>query len=445
MEFLKQQQLNIMLFLGGMCAILAIMTLATESLQRRTKVILTLLEVCAMLLLLFDRLAYGYDGTVGTLGHLMVRIGNGMVYFLCLFIPCLVGKYLESIYMTDGKLKRRPKTFFVTEILFTVGFVFLLISQFTDLYYYIDEENYYHRAVWYQHLLSSIFPLMILILQELTILRYRKRLRRRMNISMMICIALPSLGAVAQIFLYGLSLVPIVTAIVVLVFYSHTLHTLSEAAEKARRHELTILKIAKEKEATLFEETTEALAQAVDAKDAYTSGHSTRVALYSRQIARAAGLDDEQCRQVYFAALLHDVGKIGIRKSIINKNGRLTDEEYEHIKTHPVLGDQILSNIKQAPFLRIAARYHHERYDGKGYPDGLAGEEIPELARIIAVADAYDAMTSARSYRDPLPKEVVRQELQKGIGTQFDPQFAKIMLSIMDEDQAPTQPQVATA
>ena len=169
------------------------------------------------------------------------------------------------------------------------------------------------------------------------------------------------------------------------------------------------------------------------------------MALYSRQIAKAAGLDAEQCKQVYFAALLHDVGKIGIRKSIINKNGRLTDEEYEHIKTHPVLGDQILSNIKQAPFLRIAARYHHERYDGKGYPDGLAGEQIPELARIIAVADAYDAMTSARSYRDPLPKEIVRQELQKGIGTQFDPQFAKIMLDIMDEGQAPTQPQTATA
>ena len=443
MEFLKQQQLNIMLFLGGMCAILAIMTLATESLQRRTKVILTLMEVCAMLLLLFDRLAYGYSGVPGTLGHLMVRIGNGMVYFLCLFIPCLVSKYLTSIYMTDGKLKRRPKSLYITEILFSIGFVMLLISQFTDLYYYIDEQNVYHRGEW--HLLSSIIPLTMLVLQEATIVRNRKHLRRRLNISMMICIALPSISAAAQIFLFGLSLVPIVTGIVVLVFYSHTLHSLSEAAEKARQHELTILKIAKEKEAALFEETTEALAQAIDAKDNYTSGHSTRVALYSRQIAKAAGLDAEQCKQVYFAALLHDVGKIGIRKSIINKNGRLTDEEYEHIKTHPVLGDQILSNIKQAPFLRIAARWHHERYDGKGYPDGLAGEEIPELARIIAVADAYDAMTSARSYRDPLPKEIVRQELQKGIGTQFDPQFARIMLNIMDEGQAPTQTQIATA
>ncbi len=434
-----------MLFLGGMCAILAIMTLATESLQRRTKVVLTLLEVCAMLLLLFDRLAYGYDNVPGAFAHIMVRIGNGVEYFLCLFIPCLASKYLENIYMTEGRLKRSPRLLFVTEILFAAGFVVLLISQFTDLYYYIDENNGYHRAVWYQHLLSSIFPLAILILQELTILRYRKRLRRKMNISMMVCIALPTIGAVVQIFLYGLSLVPIVTAIVVLVFYSHTLHSLSETAEKARKHELSILKTAQEKEATLFEETTEALAQAIDAKDTYTSGHSTRVALYSRQIARAAGLDDEQCRQVYFGALLHDVGKIGIRKSIINKNGRLTDEEYEHIKTHPVLGDQILSNIKQAPFLRIAARYHHERYDGKGYPDGLAGEEIPEIARIIAVADAYDAMTSARSYRDPLPKEVVRQELEKGIGTQFDPQFAKIMLRLLDENEAPTQPQIATA
>ncbi len=133
---------------------------------------------------------------------------------------------------------------------------------------------------------------------------------------------------------------------------------------------------------------------------------------------------------MYFAALLHDVGKIGIRDEVINKTGRLTDEEFNHIKTHPVLGYQILSSIRQSEYLSIGAHYHHERYDGKGYPEGLAGEEIPWIARIIAVADAYDAMSSNRSYRNSLPAEKVKDEIRRGMGTQFDPQFAQIMLKI---------------
>ena len=111
--------------------------------------------------------------------------------------------------------------------------------------------------------------------------------------------------------------------------------------------------------------------------------------------------------------------------------GKLTDEEFNEIKMHPVYGNQILSGIKQSPYLCIGAHYHHERYDGKGYPVGLAGEDIPVYARIISVADAYDAMTSMRSYREPMPPEKVREELTRGMGTQFDPAYAKIMLELM--------------
>ncbi|MBP5466621.1 MAG: HD-GYP domain-containing protein [Clostridia bacterium] len=222
------------------------------------------------------------------------------------------------------------------------------------------------------------------------------------------------------------------TALVVIVFYTYALNFLSEAAERAKQHELEFYKETQIKEAALFEQTTEALAKAVDAKDKYTSGHSIRVALYSRRIAKEAGLSDEKCWQVYFAALLHDIGKIGVRNSIINKTGRLTAEEYDQIKAHCYFGYKILSSIKQAPFLSVGARNHHERYDGSGYPDGLTGENIPEIARIIAVADAYDAMTSMRSYRAPLEKDAVRRELKNGMGTQFDPDFAAVMLRIMD-------------
>ena len=132
--------------------------------------------------------------------------------------------------------------------------------------------------------------------------------------------------------------------------------------------------------------------------------------------------------------LLHDVGKIGVPDEVINKPGRLTDEEFDKIKQHPSVGSKILENIKAMPGLSVGARSHHERYDEKGYPDRLSGNDIPEEARIIAVADAYDAMSSYRSYRDKLPQDKVRSEIEAGKGTQFDPVFADIMLKMIDED-----------
>ncbi len=178
-----------------------------------------------------------------------------------------------------------------------------------------------------------------------------------------------------------------------------------------------------------------ALAGAIDAKDTYTNGHSSRVAEYSMEIAMRAGCGDEYSRRVYMMGLLHDVGKIGIPDAIINKPGKLTDEEYEVIKEHPQKGAKILENILDMPDLSVGATWHHERYDGKGYPDHLVGEEIPKAARIIAVADAYDAMSSRRSYRGVIPQEKIRAEIEKGKGTQFDPVFADIMLQMIDDDK----------
>ncbi len=184
----------------------------------------------------------------------------------------------------------------------------------------------------------------------------------------------------------------------------------------------------------LFLHVVSALASAIDAKDTYTNGHSSRVADYSREIAERFGYEKKQLEEIFMMGLLHDVGKIGIPDAVINKPAKLTEEEYDIIKNHPVLGARILGKIKERPSFQRGARWHHERYDGKGYPDGLSGTDIPEEARIIAVADAYDAMTSHRSYRAPLPQGVVREEIENGIGTQFDPEFARIMLSMIDED-----------
>ena len=178
----------------------------------------------------------------------------------------------------------------------------------------------------------------------------------------------------------------------------------------------------------------ETLASTIDAKDKYTNGHSKRVADYSREIARRMGKDDDEVIAIYFMGLLHDIGKIGIRDDIINKTSRLTDEEFMVIKNHPTIGYNILKNMTEIPNIEYGARWHHERYDGKGYPDGLKGEQIPEYARIICVADAYDAMTSTRSYRAVMPQEKVRNEIENCKGKQFDPIISQIMIEMIDED-----------
>lgn len=218
----------------------------------------------------------------------------------------------------------------------------------------------------------------------------------------------------------------------------HTLELVRLQKELSKEVEIKTQEVVMqhEKMYRMVMQTVTALSDAIDAKDSYTSGHSTRVADYSREIAKRAGLSETEQDDIYMMGLLHDVGKIGVPNAIINKPSKLTDEEYDVIKEHPIMGEKILKNITEFPKLLTGARWHHERYDGGGYPDGIAGEKIPIEARIIAVADSYDAMTSKRSYRDDLPQAVVRAEVEKGMGTQFDPQFAEIMLSMIDEDAA---------
>ena len=191
----------------------------------------------------------------------------------------------------------------------------------------------------------------------------------------------------------------------------------------------------------IFLQTVTALSEAVDAKDRYTSGHSKRVAEYARMLSKRMGMSEEEQDEIYRAGLLHDIGKIRIPVEIINKAGKLTDEEYNIIKIHPVTSYNILRGIAGSNLIAIAAKYHHERYDGRGYPNGLSGDTIPLAARILAVADTYDAMTSNRSYRKALPQDVIRSEIEKGKGTQFDPDIAELMLQMIDEDKEYTMRQ----
>ncbi len=195
-------------------------------------------------------------------------------------------------------------------------------------------------------------------------------------------------------------------------------------------------KKAEEREAELKEitlESIEAIARTIDAKDTYTNGHSIRVGHYSRIIAQALGMQGDELENLYYIALLHDIGKIGIPDAILNKPGRLTDDEFAIMKSHTTKGAKILKDISTIPNIVEGAKYHHERYGGGGYPEGLKGEEIPYIARIICCADCFDAMATKRVYKDPYPKERIISEFERCKEIQFDPNIADVVIKLIEE------------
>ncbi|WP_294753674.1 HD-GYP domain-containing protein [uncultured Ruminococcus sp.] len=429
---LKEYQMSIMFALSLICGMLAFFVLITKTLIPSRKYILLSLELCAMFMLIFDRLAYTYRGDNDTLGYWMVRISNFMVFALILGIIFLFSLYLINLFRYDGGIQKTPKRLKMSCYISALGLLMLIISQFTNFYYYFDEYNRYHRSEGF--MVCYLIPLIILILDLSVILEYYDSIRKLMRISILMFSVIPLIASIIQLFTYGVSLTNITLVGLVVLLYVFALIDMNDMIERANKNEIEIIRKEQKNTHLLFKQTATALANAIDAKDRYTHGHSRRVAEYSVKVAKYAQKTDKECEELYFAALLHDVGKIGIKDSIINKEGKLTDEEYGAIKTHPVIGMQILSSISQSPYLSIGAHYHHERYDGHGYPAGLKGEDIPDIARIIAVADAYDAMTSKRSYRDTIPQQLVREEFVKGIGTQFDPFYARIMIHLIDLD-----------
>jgi putative nucleotidyltransferase with HDIG domain len=205
-------------------------------------------------------------------------------------------------------------------------------------------------------------------------------------------------------------------------------HTQIKRTLDFQKKELEFVK----KQLEMGNETVLTIARTVDAKDVNTSQHSLRVSEYSVMIAKELGYSDEECENLRKAALLHDIGKIGIPDRILNKPERLTDEEYAIMKSHVEKGAEILKSFTLVNHVEEGALYHHERYDGKGYMHGLKGEEIPLNARIIGIADTFDAMTANRVYRKKLDKNYVLGEIRRGSGTQFDPKLVDIMLRLID-------------
>ncbi len=431
-EFLKSIQLDLMLVLSGISAATAFFMALTKTMDRERKFYLILTNIFSVVLLLSDRAAYLYRGDTSAFGYLMVRVSNFMVFAMVLFILWAFNHYVRDIYVDETGLKTVPFRLRLIDYLIITGVILLIISQYTGLYYTFDATNHYQRSQGY--VIGMSIPLAVLLLQLSVVIQYHKYLRKSLIASLILFTTMPLVAGVLQLKFYGLSLINITTGFLSTMLYLFALRDMNQTVDRARKIEIDYLKKETEETRHLFTQTAEALASAIDAKDKYTKGHSSRVAEYSRKIAELAGKNQQECDEIYYAALLHDVGKIGISRSILTKDGKLTEEEYEEIKQHPVIGAQILSSISESPYLSIGAQSHHERYDGRGYPSGLKGNDIPEIARIIAVADAYDAMTSKRSYRDAVPQQVVREEFVKCTGTQFDPEFAKIMLHLIDLD-----------
>lgn len=210
------------------------------------------------------------------------------------------------------------------------------------------------------------------------------------------------------------------TSVIAFIFYS-------VREENYRKNE--------EKMDNVISQTMSTFANFIDTKDKYTKGHSARVSYYSRKIAEKLGMSEEEIRDIGYIGLMHDCGKLAIPGEILNKPGKLSSEEFKVMQSHTVNGEAILKDFTAIEGIRDGALYHHERYDGCGYMKGLAGEEIPLVARIIGVADAMDAMNSDRCYRNHLSKDVILSELEKNKGTQFDPKIAQIMIDMINSGE----------
>ncbi len=341
--------------------------------------------------------------------------------------------YAYSDMRVVSKVRRNVTNF----SLLGINFLLLLTNPLTGwVFTYDSKGNYIHEKLFVP--VAYGFPILFFFIGCLYMVthteKYRKAQIRAMGISSVVA---GSMFLIQMLYFDDMLITLFIASLGVLVIFL-SLETPDYVRLLEARAELTE---AKEREAALkvkeklSNEMMLAFSKVVDAKDHYTNGHSQRVAIYASEIAKRMGKSKEEQDEIYALGLLHDIGKIGVPVNIINKKGKLTDEEFDIIKTHTVIGGEILQSIKELPKLSTGAKWHHEKFDGTGYPDGLSGKDIPEEARIICVADCYDAMTSQRSYSSPRSQEAVRKEIERCMGTHFDPDIAKYMLEMIDDDK----------
>ncbi len=342
--------------------------------------------------------------------------------------------FIYYIYTyVKGEFKGR---YVIVHFLIIIDYILLLTNPITKLVFEYDSAgNYIHKELFM--LVAYVFPILFFVMGSVYMFTHWRNYRRSQIIAMIIAIVLSGICFILQMLFFDDTLITFYIASIGLLviyfsmetpYYEQLIDTMEQLQESREKEAVANAK------ANLSKEVMYALSQAIDAKDHYTNGHSLRVARYGMEIAKRLGKSEKEQEDIYCMGLLHDVGKIGIRAEILNKKGKLTKEEFDIIKSHTIAGYDILKSIKEIPELAIVARSHHEKYDGTGYPDGLKGEEIPENARIICLADCYDAMTSRRSYSYPKPQAEVRAEIIRCRGNHFSPEIADVMVAIIDDD-----------
>ena len=367
---------------------------------------------------------------------------NTLYFFSGATVGMLFVYYIISIALMDNKPERRKKIYIINLSIIGAYFISLIINCFTGFYFNFDDGTYTHGAAY---LFVNALAVLYVIEGFGIVVVKRKRFRINQLVATTLFIVNFFTTFLLQLFAFPNTLLSDFGSAIGLLISFFTLETPDYAKLMSTLDELNNLKASledqvekrtyeldAEKEAyeELTLETLSSLARVVDAKDHYTKGHSFRVAAYAKGMAKLLGYTFTKAEQLYFAGLIHDVGKIGISETIIRKPGKLTPQEYEIIKSHSALGGDILKGIKQFPIFEQVARSHHERYDGAGYPDGLRGRSIPYSARIVAICDTFDAMTSDRSYRKALTDEAALEELKKCAGTQFDPELVNVFCEL---------------
>ena len=431
-DLIRAHQLNIMLALCAVCFMMAVLLLITRFLPTRRRWILITMELVATALLYFDRMAYIYSGDVSSMGYMMVRLSNFMVFFLTSGIAFAFNLYLMDWLNNEGEMDVLPRRLKIVSAATAFGMILSIISAATNLFYYFDESNVYHRGPGF--LIAYIIPLVCPLIQLTVILQYRRIFSKLIYASLLLYISAPIICGILQIFTYGISIVNMAMVLVSVSLYIFTYMNINNEVLHAHEIEIQNMMGERERMQRLFDQTATAFVSAVEKKDDFTKGNAVRIAEYARKIAEMAGKDPEECEKVYYTALLHDVGMIGVPDKVIKNEADPDKWDYEAMRKKPIIGKEILSSITEYPYLSQGAHYSHERYNGTGYPEGLKGEEIPEFARIIAVADAYVTMTTRKRYREARPAYVAREAFIKGAGETFDPKFADLMVKIIDSE-----------
>ena len=416
------------------CLILLFYQLIERRSNNKSNKWFTFMVLCNSAMLVGDLCDWTLGGIPGAFPYYAQGIFSIVVYFAAsgLLLFSLYGWLISYIRQ---KIDISPNWLRVGIALSAIQVLIALAAPIIRVAY-IDADNYYQRGKLFP--LTQVCPYIVYVLSFYLMIRYRRAFKKRERIYLGIFIVIPLFAELIQVMTYKYSTLNVACSLgLIMVFTFIQSERKLDDEYKVRGQiidENKRLEELQQYQENLSSQLIDVLCSTVEAKDQYTRGHSQRVAQYAREIMYRMGGDEKVLQEVYYIGLLHDVGKISIDDSIINKKGRLTEEEYEQIKLHTVAGYQILKHVDVIPDLAIGARWHHERYDGTGYPNGLAGDNIPLIARIISVADAYDAMTSNRSYHKIMPQSVVREEISRGMGRQFDPAIARIMLEMIDED-----------